>query len=306
VDADDAGTVVTIAAPLFPYWWSRGLLLQLSDVAERAAALPSARRLPMLPSASLLWARGMFRISKGQLAEAEPLLEELLGCLRGPGVEQMRAYALAGLALARVSTTTEERSALVATAVATFRSLRDEWGLTFGLTVQGQLALAAGDVAGAARIHTEALDVARRIESDYLEVQLLDLLGVGALVAGDVSGARDQLVAAARVHQRLADSEGSANCLDGFAAVALLQGRPDVAAELMGVAARTRELVGVTVWPALQPSAAQLELAVSGALPGPDWDAATARGRAMPMLQGLTYAVAATAPEAVAAVPVPA
>ncbi|GAB2591481.1 ATP-binding protein [Microlunatus antarcticus] len=295
VDADDAETVVRIAAPLFPYWWSRGMLLQLSEVAERAAALPSAAGLAMLPHASLLWARGMFRISKGQLADAEPLLDALLERLQGPGVERLRAFALAGLALARVRTTPTERSALVGTAVGTFRDLDDGWGLTFALSVQGQLALASGDLAGATRIHTEALGVARRIGSDYLEVQLLDLLGVGALVAGDPVAARVSLVAAARLHQRLADSEGSANCLGGFAAVALMQGRSQVAAELMGVAARTRELVGVTIWPALQPSAAQLELAITSALPGADLDAALARGRAMPMLQGLAYAVDATA-----------
>ena len=295
VAADDAETVIRIAAPLFPYWWSRGLLLQLSTLAESAAGLPSASRLPMLPRVSLLWARGMFRISQGRLAESEPLLDELLASLAGPGVERLRAFALAGLALARVGTTTDERSAVAATAVATFRSLRDDWGLAFGLSVQGQLALASGDPVAAARIHTEGLATARRIESDYLEVQLLDLLGVDALAGGDVQAARASLVAASRAHQRLADAEGSANCLGGFAAVALLQGRPQVAAELLGAAARARELVGVTIWPALQPSAAQLEAAVRGALGVEERDAAETRGRAMPVLRGLTYAVEATA-----------
>jgi hypothetical protein len=163
--------------------------------------------------------------------------------------------------------------------------------------VQGQLALATGDAAEAARIHTDALAIARRIASDYLEVQLLDLLGVDALVAGDVVAARKSLVQAARAHQRLADSEGSANCLDGFAAVALMQGRPRVAAELMGAAARAREVVGVTVWPALQPRAAQLEAAVRGALSSQDWDSAVAEGRALPLLQGLDVALDATAPD---------
>jgi ATP/maltotriose-dependent transcriptional regulator MalT len=287
--------VIRIAAPLFPYWWSRGLLLQLSALAESAAALPSASRLAMLPRASLLWARGMFRISQGRVSEAEPLLDELLACLQGPGTERLRAFALAGLALARVSTTTDERSAVAATAVTTFRTLGDDWGLTFGLTVQGQLALASGDPVTAARIHTDALATARRIRSDHLEVQLLDLLGVDALAGGDVEAARASLVAASRAHQRLADSEGSANCLGGFAAVALLQGRPEVAAELLGAAASIRERVGVTVWPALQPSAAQLEAAVRGALSGPEWDAAETRGRALPMLRGLSHAVEATA-----------
>ena len=101
LESDDAETVVRLAAPLFPYWWSRGLLLQMSELAEAAAALPSAHRMAMVPRASLLWARGMFRISQGQLAAAEPLLDELRACLEGPGVERLRAFALAGLALAR-------------------------------------------------------------------------------------------------------------------------------------------------------------------------------------------------------------
>jgi predicted ATPase len=293
---DDAETVVRLSAPLFPYWWGRGLLLQMSELAEAAGALPSARSMSLLARASLLWARGMFRISQGQLPAAEPLLEELLACVDGSGDERLRAFALAGLALARAETSPQERIALIGQAVETFRRLRDGWGLAFALSVQGQLALAGGDPPAAAAIHTEALGVARRIASDHLEVQLLDLLGVDALVAGDVEAARSGLVAAAGVHQRLADSEGSANCLDGLAAVALLQGRPAVAAELTGVAARTRELVGVTVWPALRPAAAQLDAAVRGALPTAELDAALARGRATPMLQGLAYAVEATAP----------
>ena len=40
--ADDAETVVRLAAPLFPYWWSRGLLAPMRELADQAAALPSA------------------------------------------------------------------------------------------------------------------------------------------------------------------------------------------------------------------------------------------------------------------------
>ena len=60
-------------------------------------------------------------------------------------------------------------------------------------------------------------------------------------------------------------------------------------------AARARELVGVTVWPALQATAAQLEAAVSGVLGAEAWEAARARGRAMSLPQALAYAVDQTA-----------
>ena len=42
LQTDDAETVGRLLAPLFIYWWSRGLLPMTSELAEQAAALPSA------------------------------------------------------------------------------------------------------------------------------------------------------------------------------------------------------------------------------------------------------------------------
>ena len=47
VDADDAELAVRVAAPLTWYWWSRGLLVEMLQRAERVAGLP---RPPTLPS----------------------------------------------------------------------------------------------------------------------------------------------------------------------------------------------------------------------------------------------------------------
>ena len=71
---DDADTVGRLLASLFIYWWSRGLLSMTHELAEQAAALPSAASLPPASTAFLLSARGMSLLMIGRAAEAEPLL----------------------------------------------------------------------------------------------------------------------------------------------------------------------------------------------------------------------------------------
>jgi predicted ATPase len=299
VEGDDAETTIGIAAPLFTYWWNRGFLASMRTVAEQAAALPSATRLPPDASALLLWARGMFRISSGQLDEAEPLLASLLARTDPAAPPRLRAFALAGLGLTRVGAPVEERRSLLAESVATLRALGDAWGLAFSLSVSGQLALQSGDVGTASAMHREALEVARATNQDHLQAQLLDLLGLDALTQGDLAGARRTFVDAADLHRRLADAEGSANCLDGLAALALALGRPDVAARLLGASAHARELAGVTIWPGLQPLAAALAQGVEAALGADAVRQGRAWGESLGVTQALAYAVQATEPAVV-------
>ena len=76
LETDDAETVGRLLTPLFTYWWSRGLLPMTHELAEQAAALPSAASLPPYASALLLGARGMSMVMIGRAAEAEPLLRQ--------------------------------------------------------------------------------------------------------------------------------------------------------------------------------------------------------------------------------------
>ena len=64
---DDADAVGRLLTPLFTYWWSRGLLSTTNDLAEKAAALPSAAGLDRYGSALLSGARGMALIMVGRL-----------------------------------------------------------------------------------------------------------------------------------------------------------------------------------------------------------------------------------------------
>jgi predicted ATPase len=293
---DDAETVVRLAAPLFPYWWSRGLLAPMRELADQAAALPSAASLPADAAALLLWARGMLRIAVGDTAGAQPYLGQLRDATGALGDRRLRAHALAGLGLAATAPGTTEDVAPLDEAVGTFRQLGDDWGLAFALSARGQLALLSGDAAAATRLHTDALAAADRIDSDHLRAQVVDLLGADTAASGDLAGAWSRFADAARVHAALLDQEGSAYCLDGFSGLALAAGDAALAAELQGAAAHARAVVGVAVWPGMRPLADALTAAVDAALGPAAAAAARAKGAERRIPEALDWARDATRP----------
>ena len=68
IKVDDAETVGPLLTPLLTYWWSRGLLPMTYDLAEQAAALPSAARLTPYAAALLLCAQGTAMVVVGHPA----------------------------------------------------------------------------------------------------------------------------------------------------------------------------------------------------------------------------------------------
>jgi tetratricopeptide (TPR) repeat protein len=296
IEHDDAESAIRLTAPLFTYWWSRGLLAQQRRVAEEVAALPSASTLPADAAARLVWARGMFRISAGEVQDSEPFLRQLLDAATALGDDRLRAHALTGLGLATAEADIPGARGSLAAAAEIFRRTSDRWGLAFALSGAGQLAVQSGDPAEAAGLHTEALAAAEAIDNDHLRAQVLDLLGLDAIAAGDLAGARSRFAAAAQLHTRLLDQEGSAYCLDGFAAIALAQGRPEVAARLLGASTHAREVVGVAVWPGLRPLAAAMTAAVAQAVGEPGYGLARADGARLRTVDALAYALTATGP----------
>jgi predicted ATPase len=296
---DDAETVGWLLTPLLTYWWSRGLLPMTHDLAEKAAALPSAACLAPYASALLLGAQGMAMVVVGQTAEAEPLLARTLETATTLGNARLRAYALLGLGAALAQRSAGEAGQRLDNAAEAFRATGDWWGLAITLSTRGQLALAAGDHAAAKAMHVEALAAAETVDNDYLRAQVLDMLGLDAATAGDVTGARDRYSAAAALHTRLLDYEGSAFCLSGLAGLALSQERPGVSARLTGASGYARRIVGAAVWPGMQSIDQAQRAAVTAALSPASFTAATAEGARMRIPDALAYGLAATAAQQV-------
>jgi predicted ATPase len=299
IAADDAETVIAISAPLFTYWWSHGQLAEMRDLAEQAAALPSAATLTPHTAALLLWGRGMLHITSGRTVEAQPLLEQLLDAASALGDIRLRAHALAGLGVCRAATDVGDARRLLAEAVAAFRGQHDHWGLTFALSAGGLPAVRDGDPATATAMHTEALSIATGIDNAFMRAQMLDQLAVDTLASGDIPGARQWLAASAGIHASLLDQEGSAYCLSGLAAIALAIGQSGPAAQLLGAASHARSVAGVAIWPAMQPLSDALAAAVAVALPEIQLAESTAAGMRMRLPAALSYGLDVTAEQPV-------
>ena len=295
---DDAQTIGQLLASLFIYWWSRGLLPMTYELAEQAAALPSAATLPPDASAFLLAARGSSVLMIGRAAEAEPLLLQALQAAIALGDRGLQAYTLLSLGGALVYRAIGEACQRLDEAAGLFRDLADQWGLALTLSTRGQLALLAGDNAAAQRMHQEALAAAQTIDNDQLQAQILDMLGLDAATAGDFAAARDRYAAAAELHIGLLDYEGSSYCLSGLAGLALTQGRAPAAARLIGASGYARQVIGTVIWPGMQSTIGDLAAAVARSL-GPDaFAAAQAAGARLRIPDALRYALAATADQA--------
>ncbi|SOD94449.1 ATP-binding protein [Blastococcus haudaquaticus] len=292
VAADRADLAVGLAAPLARWWWARGLLGTMGQIADATADLPSATRLDAAAAGRLLWARGATRIALGRLEEAAPLFDALLAGARSGGDPWLLGHALTGSAMTR-SPDDPQLPALLAEGVAELRRSGDTWSVVYGLVPLGDVALLSGDVAGAVAAHEEGLRLARGIGDEHLVATLLDQLALDALLAGDAAGARGRLTESAAVHRRVRDQEGLAYCLDGLAAVCLAQGDPRTAARLSGAATAARAEVGVTVWPMLRTLADGFEQTLRSALGEEEDRRQRAAGAALGPWQALEEGLAA-------------
>jgi predicted ATPase len=295
---DDAETVAQLLTSLFIYWWSRGLLPTTHELAEQAAALPSAASLPPHSSAFLLAARGMSALMIGRPTEAEPLMLRALEAANSLEDRRLQAYALLGLGGALVHRAVGEACQRLDEATEAFRDLDDRWGLALTLSTRGQLALLAGDGAAAQRMHEEALTAARAIDNQQLQAQILDMLGLDAATGGDVITARDHYAAAAELHIRLLDYEGSSYGLSGLAGLALAQGRASAAARLIGASDYARKVIGTVIWPGMQATTDDLVAAVAAALGSATFAAAAAAGARLRIPDAFGYGLAATGEQA--------
>ena len=236
--ADDAEILVRIAAPIYPFWWSRSLLGEMLDIAEQTAALPSAAALPPDARRLLLWARGTTRVAVGRADESPPFLEQLIAEAREAGDERLLAHGMTGLALALPYETEGQRArAMVTEALEIYRRMEDLWGVAYALTPLGHMALRDGDLETAAALHEESLTTACKIDNDHLIAGALNQLGFDAVLRGDVVAARDYLDQAAELYVEVHDHEGIAACVGGYAGVGLATGSPE-------------SQLGCWVWPA--------------------------------------------------------
>ena len=216
---------------------------------------------------------------------------------RGRGADD-GARARNGLALVHLDRGRyDEAAALLDEALALFREL--EPALVAGpqyvsqaYARRGQIALAVGDLAGAARYLEEAERRQRALGHTWGLSETLRYLGDLARARGDL----DAALARYRESLALAEESGDrlfvADALDGVASVAAARGQAERAARLHGAAATLRERLGAAVAPWERPAYERDVAAVRAALGAEAFAAAWAAGAALPLEAAVAEALA--------------
>jgi predicted ATPase len=253
IDVDRADSVYLVALRLGYYFWSRGLLSEVSALLDELMELPSASRLGEGVQGTLLWARAAMRIEMGRFEGTREPLDEAMRI--GQRLQDSALVLRAQSALSYIADDDDLgaiRRALSA-GIAELRRSGDLANTAYTLAALGQVIMRAGDLGAAVAAYEECLRLAERMHNDHLQTLACHQLGFAALHRDDPVVARRFFDASLKANGNLVDQEGLSYCLDGFATIARHHGWPEDATRLHGAAAHRRELLGITRWRVLQP-----------------------------------------------------
>lgn len=176
--------------------------------------------------------------------------------------------------------------------MALFRELDDKSKTAEVLCGLGNVALAQGDHAQAAKRFEEALALGRDIQGTLNIADALFGLGRVAQVRGDFASAHSLHKEALPLRRRTHNRWAVASSLDALAVVAGAQGKAQRAARLFGAAETSRELWRFTQSPFERDLYERAVAAVRSQLDEATYAADWAEGRAMTLDQAVEYALA--------------
>ncbi|MBA3474818.1 MAG: tetratricopeptide repeat protein [Rubrobacter sp.] len=173
--------------------------------------------------------------------------------------------------------------------------IKNRTTLAYLLILEGTIAGSQGDLAHAATLHEESLELFREIGDDaHGIVTCLGHLGFIALVQGDYEGALSLLRESLRSGWEADYKMNIQACLYGLACVAVCQGQPIRAARLWGVVEGMREAYGIHLTPMVYSFTdyeGYLTTARSQLNEEEVFTAAWAEGKAMSLEQAIEYAL---------------
>ena len=161
--------------------------------------------------------------------------------------------------------------------------------LTWQLTHLGTLERVDGNLDAAHGCAGEALEVAQRLGSGYMQAGAERLLGRLALATGKGTEAERYVHDALGRLAAKGFTIDTPECLDILAAVAATQESFEEAARLFGAAAAARERLGIVRFPPEPEFWISVELATRGALGRDGYQAAFAAGAALPTDEAVAY-----------------
>jgi predicted ATPase/class 3 adenylate cyclase len=294
---EETPLALNLVSGLWRFWQMRGYLLEGTDRARRALALPNVAEFPV-DQANALEAAGGLAWWRGDFQDAIDNYEACLELRRtrdDPAAIAEAAYNLAfplGGFAGPVADLPRSR-ALIAEAMDLWESIGDELGVAKGKWLKGTIAWAERDFSEARPVLAEALPVFRRLGESFMLGWSLYDLGLLAVYEHDSDEARESLSEALRIFSDSADVSGFTLVLDAFAALASNMGDIQRAALLSGAVATLERQSGT----GLNPS----NRTIVGFDPAPlrtnpDSAAAWAAGERMSAQEAVAYALSEASP----------
>jgi predicted ATPase len=268
----------------------RGHLRQSAPLWQQMASLLAQEPRSGSGRMARAWLLACAWVNQGEFAKPVDLLDEVLPDARLVERPSRIALLLMVRGIARVDSAHGQARDDFAEALSVARAADDPLALGYVQSHYGALLCLDGDHGRARALLEEALTIARSIGDENLRGEAHHTLAIDAIAAGDDEGAAPDLAAAVRHYQNLDHFEGLTRCLGALGALALDRGDPRFAARLMGTAAAVRDHFGLLPWPWVIEVEGRTIKRAAAVLPGDEYAAQLAVGRALTIDDALTAA----------------
>jgi tetratricopeptide (TPR) repeat protein len=290
LDAGEAETALRIGAALWRFWFLRGHFGEgrqwLGEALAKSTSLATSARAKALNGA------GALARTQGDHARAATLLEESLALLRRLGDTAGVAGGLnnlANVACERGDYGTARR--LLEESLQLYRTMDDQWAIARVLNNLGVVVRDQGDLERAQELHEECLGLVRTLGDEWLIAASLGNLAGVARERGRYDDAAALCRESLALHRRLGHQRGIAAALTELGKVASAQGDHERTARLLAAADALRVEVGVPLPLDERPSYDAAIAAARAGLGAAAFDAAWARGRAVPLPDAIEFAL---------------
>ncbi len=290
-------TGARLALALWWFWIERGYLSDGRRWTETLLALDEAGdptgetqlKLPARTKARLIHVSGILSMVQGDYDRAVELHEVALAMYREMGHKKGESASLRELGFVSYERGDYERAArLHKRSLDLAREFATTFSIAWSLRALGDAVREQGDLRRARTLLEESLALSRGEEHAWGVVRTLASLGSVECEAGEYSRASGLYEESLNLGRRLGMNLTILRCLEGLARVAVARGRMERAAWLCGAVAALREDKGWQLPPGKRAERERTVAAARGALGEGAFEAAWAKGHAMPLEEAIT------------------